>query len=697
MTSQVHEKVTASHLERGAYLYVRQSSMHQVFENTESTKRQYALRQRAIALGWRSEDVVVIDCDQGRSGASAADREGFQQLVTEVSLGRAGVVLGLEVSRLARNSSDWHRLLELCALSGTLILDEDGLYNPCEFNDRLLLGLKGTMSEAELHLLRSRLRGGLLNKARRGELKSPVPVGLIYDSADRVVLDPDQEVQGSLRYFFATFRRTGSACATVKAFRDQNLLFPRRPRHGPRKGELVWGTLTHQRTLQVLHNPRYAGAFVYGRYHQRRTPDGRLTHQLLPRDEWHTVLLDAHPGFITWEEYETNQKRLRDSAHAHGPDRRRGPPREGPSLLQGIVMCGVCGDRMGVRYHRRNDQLFPTYVCQQDRIQHGGRICQTIPGATIDAAIGALILETMTPAVLEVALRVQQELQRRIDEVDHLLHQRVERARYEADLCRQRFMQVDPNNRLVADALEAEWNEKLRVQQHAQEEYEKQRDTVRRQLGDEQRAQVLALATDFAALWRNPNTSHRDRKRMVHLLIEDVTLIKSEKITAHIRFKGGATHSLFLPLPPNGWQMRQTPGQIVSRIDRLLDAHSDGQIASILHSRGYTSGEGKPFTAVIVRKIRRAYGLKTRYQRLREAGLLTLQEMSKLLGVHWSTIKTWRELGLLLAVPYNDKNECLYPDPGPNSPVKQQGKKRSKRCPRTELSSNLTKEVQCEA
>ena len=253
------QKVTASHLSRMAYLYIRQSSMQQVVNNTESTERQYALKQRAVALGWRLEDVIVVDCDQGKSGASAADREGFQRLVAEVSIGRAGVVLGLEVSRLARNSSDWHRLLEICALSDTLIVDEDGIYNPCDFNDRLLLGLKGTMSEAELHMLRARLRGGLLNKARRGELALPLPVGLVYDSANRVVLDPDQQVQNSVRHLFDTYRRTGSASATVRAFRDQSLLFPRRPRSGPSKGELFWGTLTHNRTRQVLHNPRYAG------------------------------------------------------------------------------------------------------------------------------------------------------------------------------------------------------------------------------------------------------------------------------------------------------------------------------------------------------------------------------------------------------------------------------------------------------
>jgi DNA invertase Pin-like site-specific DNA recombinase len=267
------QKVTAEHLRRDAYLYVRQSSLKQVVEHGESTQRQYALRERAVALGWPSAQIVVIDSDLGCSGASSADREGFQHLVAEVGMGRAGLVMGLEVSRLARNSSDWHRLLEICALSDTLILDEDGLYDPGDFNDRLVLGLKGTLSEAELHYLRARMRGGALSKARRGELKMPLPVGFVYDERDRVVLDPDQQVRQSLRCFFETFRRTGSATATVKAFRREGLLIPRRIGRGFRKGELHFAELTLSRALSLLHNPRYAGAFFYGRLREQVLPD----------------------------------------------------------------------------------------------------------------------------------------------------------------------------------------------------------------------------------------------------------------------------------------------------------------------------------------------------------------------------------------------------------------------------------------
>ncbi len=346
--NEAHRKVTAGHLRRGAYLYVRQSTMRQVFENSESTRRQYALRERAVALGWQTECVTVIDSDLGLSGATA-DRAGFQHLVTEVSLGRAGIVIGLEVSRLARNSSDWHRLLEICTLTDTLILDEDGVYNPAEFNDRLLLGLKGTMSEAELHILKARLRGGLLNKARRGELKMPLPAGLVYDPLDRVVLDPDAQVRNSCRILFDTFMRTGSARATVRYFTANELQIPHRPRSGPDKGELHWKQLTHWRVLQMLHNPRYAGAFAYGRSRQLLQPDGRIKNISVPRQDWIALHPGKHAGYISWDRFEANLGKLLENARAHGSERRQGPPREGPALLQGLAVCGACGGRMTVR------------------------------------------------------------------------------------------------------------------------------------------------------------------------------------------------------------------------------------------------------------------------------------------------------------------------------------------------------------
>ena len=505
-------KVTAAHLSRAAYLYVRQSTLRQVLTNTESATRQYALRQKATALGWPAERVVTIDTDQGQSGASAADREGFQRLAAEVGMGRAGIVLGLEVSRLARNNADWHRLLELCALSKTLICDEDGLYDPADFNDRMLLGLKGTMSEAELHFIRARLVGGQLSKARRGELQMALPVGLVYDPAGNVVLDPDTGVRDAIGHVFTLFARTGSARAVVQQFNQEGLLFPVRVRTGARKGELAWMPLQHWRVLRTLHNPRYAGAFAYGRRRERLNTNGKKTFETLPREQWVALIPEAHPGYISWEQFETNQQLLLANATAHGTDRTAGPAREGTALLQGLAVCGRCGRRMSVRYHTRRGVEVPDYQCVRHAIQDGGRRCQTVPGAGVDTAIGELLLETVTPLALEVALTVQTELETRAEEADAMRRQHVERARHRADLARRRYLAVDPDNRLVADSLEADWNHALRILQTAQDDYDKANAAADAALTDQHKSRIRALATDFPALWSNPDTPQRERK-----------------------------------------------------------------------------------------------------------------------------------------------------------------------------------------
>ena len=671
MIGETHAKVQARHLKRNAYLYVRQSTLRQVLENTESTKRQYALRERAMALGWRLDQVIVIDSDLGQSGASAVDREGFQQLVSEVGLGRAGIVMGLEVSRLARNSTDWHRLLEICALADTLILDEDGVYDPAHFNDRLLLGLKGTMSEAELHVLRARLRGGILNKARRGELEIRLPIGFDYDPAGRVRLDPDLRVQESLRQFFRTFRRTGSATATVKAFRAEGLSFPHRIYRGPQTGELSWSELDHSRALWLLHHPRYTGAFCFGRTRVRKLPNGSCKHQRLPTEEWIALIRGAHPGYITWDEYEQNLQILRDNAQGPAAGRDRGPPREGPALLQGLVICAKCGDRMTVRYHLQGARRVPDYVCQRHGVEHAEPLCQQIVGGELDAAIGRLLVEAVSPVTLEVALAVQKELENRSEESDRLRRQAVERARYESDLARRRYMRCDPDNRLVADSLEAEWNQALRNQTAAQEHYDKQR-ASETGLDDQQRAAILALAKDFPRLWNDPHTADRERKRMARLLIADVTLLRDTEVRAQVRFHGGATHTLHLPLPKPAWLLRQTPAKVVAEIDRLLEDHTDGEIAALLNGQGLLSGEGKPFHRLMVRYIRIDYALPSRHDRLLTRGLLTLHEMAQRLNVCSETLKYWRRAGLLKAHKYDDRGGYLFEPPGPGTPIKHQ-------------------------
>ena len=593
--------------------------------------------------------------------------------------GHAGIVLGLEVSRLARNSMDWHRLLEICAITDTLILDEDGIYDPAHFNDRLLLGLKGTMSEAELHVLRARLQGGILNKARRGELEMRPPVGLVYDAAGTLVLDPDQQVQHCLRWLFATFRQTGSAMATARAARHQGLAFPRRCGKGAHKGELLWTGLDHSHVLRILHNPRYAGAFVYGRTHTRKTIDGGTRIHNVPRDQWDTLIPGVHAGYLSWEEYEQNQKRLHESAQAMGADRRRGPPREGPALLQGLVVCGRCGNRMTVRYHSRHGHLCPEYVCQREGIEHAEPVCQRVPGVGIDQAIGESARRSGQPgrprgdaggaaraAVAPGGRRSPTPQTSRTCPV-------------RSDLAQRRYLRVDPDNRLVADSLEADWNHKLRALTEAHEEYARRHEQDARVLTDDQRATILALASDFPRLWRDPATPDRERKRMVRLLLEDVTLNRDHQLTLQIRFKGGAHKTLNLPLPLQSWKKWVTPSAVIDAIDQLLNNHTVAQIAAILNERGIISGAGKPFHPHLVARLVRSYGLKPRYDRLREAGLLTLQEMADALHISPTHVKIWNRHGLIRGHPYSDKNECLFEPPGADSPRKAQGTKLSLR------------------
>jgi DNA invertase Pin-like site-specific DNA recombinase len=580
-------------------------------------------------------------------------------------MGKAGVVIGTEVSRLARNNADWHRLLEICALSETLILDEDGLYDPCAFNDRLLLGLKGQMSEAELHLLKARLRGGQLTKARRGELMVPLPVGFVYDPAGRVVLDPDVEVRGAIAHLFATFERTGSARATVKAFSVEDVKFPVRVHSGADKGTLAWLPLAHHRVLQVLHNPRYTGAFVYGRRRERRLPDGTNRHINLPRDQWTALIPDAHAGYITWDDYERNLARLAECAQARGEDRRSSPPREGPALLQGIVVCGRCGKRMTVRYHTRHGQQIPEYICQRDAIQHSVSACARINGAGIDRAIGELLLATVTPLALDVALAVQAELEGRATEADVLRRQHVERARHAAEMARRRYLAVDPDNRLVAANLEADWNEALRALTTAHENYERQHAQAST-LTDDDRTRVAALATDFPALWSDPRTPHRERKRMTRLLIEDITLCREDRrINVGVRFRGGQTTTIEVPVGPSAVELRRTPAAVVAEVDRLLDDHDEHEIADILNARGLQPPVSEKFSPWVIWKLRSAHGLDSRFDRLRRRGLLTLEEMAEALGVHPSTVKHRQARGQLESVAYNNKNQRLYAPPGP--------------------------------
>ncbi|MCP4685666.1 MAG: recombinase family protein [bacterium] len=656
-------RITSAHLKRKAYLYIRQSSVRQVREHKESTLRQYDLKRRAVALGWPESEIVVIDDDLGRSAAFGG-RGGFAELASEVGLGHAGMVMSLEASRLARNNGEWHRLLEIRALSGSLLLDEDGIYDPGQFNDRLLLGLKGTMSEVELHPIRARLKGGTLNKAARGELKLRLPIGLVYDPNDRVVLDPDSQVVHSLRLFFKTFRRTGSAMRTVREFHQKKIGFPRREFFGPRKGELIRGSLTCSRANYILHNPRYAGAYVFGRRkHVPKLPDGKYDVKWLSRDQRHTLIEDAHEGYISFAEYEENQKRPASNRVCKaGTDR---PPGEGGALLQGLAVRGGCGREMNVRYNKQSDGLKPRYECAgEGRIFRQPR-CQTIPGGGIDETIGKLLAAAMSPLALEVTLSVREELGRRIEEADALGRKQVERIGYEADPAQKRFMNVDPENRLVADVLESEWNTKLIEYREAKKVYERKREEDLSALNEKAKSRILELTGDFKKLWNNPATPDRERKRMVRLLIEDVTLVKDERLTLKVRFKGGALRILHPPKPQSSWERWRIDPGVVEEIDRLLEKHTYGETAVILNERGFKSGTGKSFDGQRVKRVRLAYKLKDRHQRLRERGYLTAEEAAQKLGISSGGLRAKRAAGRLSLKSFrvNDYNQRLYEDP----------------------------------
>lgn len=667
--SQNSSKVTADHLRRGAYLYVRQSTLYQVANNTESARRQYDLRGRAVALGWPADKVVVIDIDQGQSGASAADREGFQRLIADVSLGRAGIVLGLECSRLARNNADWHALLRLCAFNNTLICDEDGLYDPATINDRLLLGLKGTMSEAELYFIRARLQGGLLAKAARGELALRLPIGLVYDSASNVVLDPDNGVRAAIGHLFSTFAATGSATATVKAFAAEALRFPARHLTGPHAGQLYWVPLHHDRVLFMLHNPRYAGAYFYGRRQQVTDAAGHHRTLVKPRQDWTTLIPGAHPGYISWEQFEANQATLIGNAAAHGQDRKAGPAREGPALLQGLVLCGKCGKRMTVGYHRRCDgTLVPDYACQREGIATGTPPCQTTCGAGIDAAVADLVLQSLTPLALETALAVSTELTARAAEADRIRATGVQRARYAAEAARRRYLAVDPNNRLVADALEADWNHKLRELTNSQDDYERASQDAITTLDKGQQERIRALTADLPALWHDPATPPRERKRLIRLLVTDVTLIRSnEHITAHVRLPGGQQHTLTVPRPRTAWEQHTTPAATIALIDELLADHTYDEAATILSERSILGGWGKPFTVPSLTALCRAHNIPSLRERLTATGMLTLAEVASDLGAAPATVKKWQRLGLITGRRVDGRREYLY-HPGQDCP-----------------------------
>lgn len=655
-------KIRPDHLDRQALIYVRQSTMIQVRENTGSTTRQYDLVPRALELGWPKERIHVVDQDQGHSGASAAGRDGFQLLVAEVGLKHAGAVLCLEASRLARSCSDWYHLLEICALTDTLVIDEEGVYDPGQYNDRLLLGFKGTMSEAELHWLRQRLLGGKLAKAEIGQLRFRLPVGLVYDQVGNVAIDPDEEVRHAVQLVFDLFAHHHSALGVVTHFAHHQLRFPTRLWGGGRSGELIWGRLSSGRALSVLHNPFYAGAYVYGRTVTRTKllPGEALrikgrTRQV-KRDEWPIILLEAHPAYISWEQFRANQQQLDDNRTWRVEDR-RGAVREGVALLQGIVLCGLCGRRMSVRYLQ--DGRIPNYECNQAHTQLAAKCCQSVRGDSIDEAVARSFLQAIEPAHLEVSLATLEQIEAQALKFERQWELRLERCRYEADLARRRFIAVEPENRLVARSLEREWNNKLAEIERQEREYAVLPKYATRFASIKDRGRIMALAQDIPAVWSAATTTNAERKTLLRYLIKDVTLSRRETtIDIGIRWQTEAVTKLVVDRPRKSWEVCRTPANVVSLVRELAVDHTDKQIAIELNRRGLKSGKGGSFTTDKVNWVRYANAIASecpsipvaRSMEQRGDGRYSALAASKILNVNVSTIAAWCQTGYLDSV-----------------------------------------------
>lgn len=611
----MNDKIQSTHLERRAIVYLRQSTFRQIYEHPESTSRQYALHQRAIDLGWPADRIEVIDEDLGQSGASATWRPGFQRLANDVAHGRIGAIFALEVSRLARCSADWYRLLDLCGFADVVLADEQAVYTPRDSNDRLLLGLKGTMSEAEQAWMRLRLQGGKLSKARRGELFFHAPTGYEWDdAAHRFRFDPDEHVQRAIHLVFERFRLDGSAYAVMRYFAVHGLKLPTRDLT---THELHWVAPRHSLILRMLHNPTYAGAYVFGRHEERiALVNGQVRRRRVTRlaqEAWKTCLRDHHPAYIPWDEFMANQRKLQDNrTHPSSPDQ-RGAAREGHALLQGLALCGKCGHRMATRYQGTLRRA--QYECRAPTKHTGdNRVCWTVSAQAIDEAVATLFLQTVQPPEIELGLAVVREAERQSEEVNRQWKLRLERARYEARLAERRYKAVDPDNRIIARTLEHEWNEKLRELETLEQEHQ---GILRREkvtLTDEDRARILALAKDLSQVWNAETTTPAERKNLLRILVRQVTLspvdIPRRMTRVQLLWQTGAVSDFTVPRHSKRTALA-TPSETLELIRTLVaDQKDDQQIADELNRRGLPTGRHRRWSAPAVRWIRWRHGLQ---------------------------------------------------------------------------------------
>lgn len=610
-------KVTTAHQAKLAYVYIRQSSLGQVRQHQESTDLQYRLAERAVALGWPRERVEVIDDDLGKSGVSAEDRQGFQRLLAEIGLGKVGLIVSLDASRLARNNRDWHQLLELCSLFGVLIADGEQLYDPRAYHDRLLLGLSGMMSEAELHQLKLRLHQGERHKAERGELRLPLPAGLDRSRAGEVMLNPDEEVQARIRLVFDKFRELKSAKAVLRYLQQHGLKLPIRPLRGPAPHEIEWSPATSSLVLHILKNPAYAGAYVYGRRTSdptRRSPDHARSGTIkVPLDQWPVCLRDAHPGYITWEEFIANQQQLKDNFN-HYEAGRRGVPRKGAALLQGITYCGRCGRRMRLHYSGAQGE-YPVYVCNADQSLECLPRCQEVRGLQIDAEIERLVLAALAPDQLSLALEAMDQLEAESNTLKQQWELKRERAKYETERARRQYDAVEPENRLVARQLERNWEEKLRRAEEVEQEYGRWLKEQSLAITEADRAEILALAEDLPQLWHAPTTTASDRKQIVRFIVRDV-ILDQKRERGHLWFKvnwqTGACSEHRLRRNVRDYNDHAEAERLRQRIEELNRAQKmDAEIAEQLNTEGFVTAQGQSFDSKLIWLLRNKWKIPT--------------------------------------------------------------------------------------
>ncbi|MCI0390540.1 MAG: recombinase family protein [Acidobacteria bacterium] len=655
-----HSKVTTEHQAKLAYVYLRQSSPGQVLHNTESTVRQYALVDRAVTLGWPKDRVQVIDEDLGRSGASADWRSGFQQLVTEVSLGHVGLVLSLEASRLARNNGDWAQLLNLCSIFGTLIADSEVVYDPRIYHDRLLLGLAGIMSEAELHQIKMRMDAGKRSKAARGELCWVLPAGLERLRSGEVTLHPDEEIQARLRLIFEKFRELGSARAVMRYLHQEGLKVPRRVINGPGPHDIIWALPTSANVRDILQNLAYAGAYVYGRRKVDRTrprlesPQGRIVR--LPIDRWEVCIQDAFPAYITWEEFVSNQKRLAANQNNYRQNR-RGAAREGRALLQGIVLCGLCGSHMTLHYEGgRSDHL--VNICEAEVRDYGSPRCQQARGLAVDAEIERLVLQAFEPDRVALALGALEQLERKATTLERQWEMRIERARYEAARAQRQYEMCEPENRLVARNLERLWETKLRAVEEVEQEFQAWRRQHGTVLTDEDRQQILALGEDLPKLWSAPTTTNADRKQIIRLIIKDVVVDQKRergKLWFKINWQTGTTTEHWIKRRTTSYQEQADLEQLQARVRTLnAEGKTDNEIAATLAKEGYRTTKGGEITNLSVCHMRKLWRIRANQQyedgrnpQRWEDGTYSVQGAAAIIGVKASTVHRWLRGGLL--------------------------------------------------